>query len=313
MSNQPNRLAWTGLGNIGRGMAKNIIQKGTYTGPLLLHNRTVSKAESFAATFDAGKAKAASSITDCVDNADIVFLCVADDASVEETLTAALKSPAAKGTLFVDCSTIHPDTTNRMQTLVESSGAHFVACPVFGAPPMAEGGTLINVLAGPKPQIDRVLPFCTDVTARAVVNFSDQPCGNATRMKIVGNTFILNMINTLSEGHVLAEKSGLGTENLHAWIEQMFPGPYTAYSNRLMSGDYYQREYPAFTAKLARKDYRHAKALADGCGAKMRGLDVGGQRLQDVVDYAGDKGDIAGIYGAARRESGLDFENQGKK
>lgn len=309
-SQKPPRLAWIGLGNMGRGMIKNIVQKGSYTSPLLIYNRTASKAESFVNTLDSGKTQVAPSIAACVDTADIIFMCVADDASVEESIAEALKSSSAKGKLIVDCSTIHPDTTNRVQQTVEKAGAHFVACPVFGAPPMAESGSLITVLAGPKDQVDRVRPFCKDVMARAEVNFSDQPAGAATRLKIVGNTFILQMIESLSEGHVLAEKSGLGVDNLHAFIEQMFPGPYTAYSNRLRTGDYYKREYPAFTAKLARKDYRHAKDLADSAGVRMKSLDVAGQHLEDVVDYADDKGDIAGVYGAVRRESGLEFENQ---
>lgn len=309
-SQHPPRLAWIGLGNMGNGMVKNIAEKGTYAAPMHIHNRTLSKAETLCSSLEPGKTKVASSIADCVDNADIVLICVADDASVENTINEALKSPSAKGTLIVDCSTIHPDTTNRMQQTVEAAGAHFVACPVFGAPAMAQSGQLITVLAGPRAHVDRVRPFCKDVMARAEVDFSDQPAGAATRLKIVGNTFILHMIESLSEGHVLAEKSGLGVDNLHAFIEQMFPGPYTAYSNRLRSGDYYTREYPAFTAKLARKDYRHAKALADSAGVQMKGLDVAGRHLQDVVDYADDKGDIAGIYGAVRRESGLEFENQ---
>jgi len=40
----------------------------------------------------------------------------------------------------------------------------------------------------------------------------------------------------------LAETSGLGVDNLHKFIELMFPGPYTAYSNRMREGDYFKRE-----------------------------------------------------------------------
>ena len=77
---------------------------------------------------------------------------------------------------------------------------------------------------------------------RANIDFSDQPQGKATLLKIIGNTFILNMVETLSEGHTLAERSGLGNENLHSFIETMFPGPYVAYSGRLLGGDYYKRD-----------------------------------------------------------------------
>lgn len=174
---------------------------------------------------------------------------------------------------------------------------------------MADAGQLVCVLAGPKEQVDRVLPFCKGVMGRAEINYAGQPHGAATRLKIIGNTFILNMVETLSEGHVLAEKSGLGVDNLHAFIETMFPSPYTAYSNRLKSGDYWNREEPAFAATLARKDAGHARSLAESCGVKMKGLEVADAHLKMVVDYAGDKGDIAGVYGAVRTEAGMKFEN----
>ncbi|KAK3704776.1 hypothetical protein LTR37_013607 [Vermiconidia calcicola] len=312
------RLAWIGLGNMGRGMIKNIVEKGTYSAPLLIYNRTSARAEKLAASFPDDKqekVKIAYSIEECVKEADIVFTCVGDDAAVTDTIDTALKVPEVKdgGKLFVDCSTVHPETTNKLAKTINDAGAEFVACPVFGAPAMADSGSLICVLAGPKASVDKVRPFCKGVMGRAEVNYSDQPHGNASRLKIVGNTFILHMVESLSEGHVLAEKSGLGVENLHSFIEVMFPGPYTAYSNRLKSGDYYQREEPAFTAKLARKDFGHAKSLADSAGVRLKGLEVAGQHLQDVVDYAGDKGDIAGVYGAVRKEAGLEFENQEQK
>ena len=49
------------------------------------------------------------------------------------------------------------------------------------------------------------------------------------------------MIETVAEGLVLAEKSELGQENLHKFIEAIFPGPHALYSRRMISGDYYDR------------------------------------------------------------------------
>jgi 3-hydroxyisobutyrate dehydrogenase-like beta-hydroxyacid dehydrogenase len=145
---------------------------------------------------------------------------------------------------------------------------------------------------------------------RADIDYSNQPAGSATLLKVIGNTFILNMCEVLSEGHVLAEKSGLGTSNLHSFIETMFPGPYTAYSNRMLEGDYYQREEPLFHVDLARKDARHALALAESNGCSMPALKVAEQHLVKVKEHLGEKGDIPSIYGAVRQESGLKFENK---
>ena len=92
-------------------------------------------------------------------------------------------------------------------------------------------------------------------------------------MKVVGNTFILHMVEALAEALVLAEKSGLGADSLHAWIDVMYQQPYTSYCNRLKNGDYYLKA-PYFGSRLVRKDYRHAKSLADRYGVQVKGLDV---------------------------------------
>lgn len=107
---------------------------------------------------------------------------------------------------------------------------------------MAERGQLLCVLAGPAAAVAEVKPYCKGVMGRAVIDFSDQLPSKATLLKVIGNTFVVNMIESLAEGHTLAEKSGLGTENLTQFIETIFPGPYMPYSNRLTSGDYYKRD-----------------------------------------------------------------------
>ncbi|MCJ1253796.1 hypothetical protein MMC24_001610 [Lignoscripta atroalba] len=301
------QLAWIGLGNMGRGMCKNLVEKGNLSEPLIIFNRTQQRATDLQSKLPSGKSTVAPTLDEAVANSDIIFTCLGDDAAIQDTIATAIKGDV-KGKLFVDCSTVHPDTTNMLAKSIGAQGAHFVACPVFGAPAMADNGQLVCVLAGPKSDVEKVKPYCRGVMGRAEIDFSDQPQGKATLLKIIGNTFILNMVETLSEGHTLAEKSGLGGENLHNFIETMFPGPYTAYSGRMMAGDYYKREEPLFNVNLARKDARHALNLAKAAGTRMKDVEVADEHLAAVQQHMGSKGDIAGIYGAVRQESGLKFE-----
>ncbi|KAK5009096.1 hypothetical protein BJ546DRAFT_968039 [Cryomyces antarcticus] len=303
------QLAWIGLGNMGRGMCKNLVEKGQLSQPLIIFNRTKKRADDLSAQLGSEKSKVASTIEEAVSASDIIFTCVGDDKAITDTIDTALKAGEVKGKLFVDCSTVHPDTTNALAKTINSKGGEFVACPVFGAPVMADNGQLVCVLAGPAAQVDKVKPFTTGVMGRANIDYSDQPQGAATRLKIIGNTFILNMVETLSEGHTLAEKSGLGSDNLHAFIETMFPGPYVAYSNRLRQGDYHKREEPLFAVDLARKDAGHALSLAKTHGCKLKDVEVADAHLAEVQKHMGRRGDIASIYGAVRQESGLKFEN----
>lgn len=256
-----------------------------------------------------GKTEVIESLTAGVKKADIIFTCVANDAAVKELVKNMLEAEV-RGKLFIDCSTIHPDATESVAKMVHNRGAEFVAAPVFGAPTAADAGQLIAVLAGPKASVDKAKPYFKGVMARAEIDMSGAPCSKATSLKILGNTFIVNMVEQLAEAHVVAEKSGLGTHTLHQFVEVMFPGPYTAYSQRMLSGDYYLRKEPLFGVDLARKDAGHAKDIARSAGARMLSVETADAHLEKVKHHSGEKGDIAGIYGAVRNEAGLKFENQ---
>ena len=289
-------------------MCKNIIEKGGLDKPLVIFNRTKKRAVDLNQKLTLGKSTVASTIEEAVSKSDIIFTCVGDDAAVHETIDSALKGNV-KGKLFVDCSTVHPDTTNALAKKITDCGAEFVACPVFGAPAMADNGQLICILAGPKAATEKVIPYTKGVMGRAIIDFGGQPCEKATTLKIIGNTMILNMVESLSEANVLAETSGLGSGNLNKFVEIMFPGPYTAYLGRMISGDYHKREQPLFAVDLARKDAKHAKDLAKATGAQMMSVEVADMHLAAVKEHMGERGDIAGIYGAVRQEAGLNFEN----
>jgi len=302
------QVAWIGLGNMGRGMCKNLVEKGQLDKPLIIFNRTTSRAEDLSKSLPSGKSTVSPSIADVVSKSDIIFTCVGDDAAIKETIDTAIKD-GASGKLFVDCSTVHPDTTEGLAEKIVAAGGEFVACPVFGAPAMADQGQLVCVLAGPKESVEKVKPYTKGVIGRANIDFGGQPTGKATLLKVIGNTFILNMIETIAEGHVLAEKSGLGNDNLHQFIETMFPGPYTSYSGRMLSGDYHKREEPLFAVDLARKDAGHAMELAKRAGTRLKDIEVADAHLEQVKSHKGASGDIAAIYGAVRQEAGLRFEN----
>lgn len=289
-------------------MTKNIVEKAKLDQPLILFNRTEQVAVEQSNKLPEGKTEVAESVQDGVSKADIIFTCLSNDAAVESTVAEALKV-SLKGKVIVECSTIHPDTTEKLAKLVVDAGGEFVAAPVFGAQAMAEGGQLIGVLAGPAASVEKVRPYFKGVMARAEILMSDEPCRNATTLKVIGNTFVLNMVEQLSEGHVLAEKTGLGTKHLQTFVEMMFPGPYAAYSGRMLSGDYYKRDPPAFGIDLAKKDARHAKNLAKAAGMTLQNVETGDKHMDVVKELRGEKGDLAGIYGAVRHEAGLPYEN----
>ncbi|KAK9458768.1 NAD binding domain of 6-phosphogluconate dehydrogenase-domain-containing protein [Lipomyces oligophaga] len=290
-----------------QGMVANIASKGKLGSPLLLWNRTVSKADAFAAS--KANISVASSIHEAVSKSDIIFSCVSNDAAVEDLYSSVLSTPGGiKGKIFAECSTIHPDTTRSVCSKATDAGAKFVAAPVFGAPAMANAGLLVFVLSGSKEGITAISPFLDGVMGRMSIDLSDDPdVGKATTLKVIGNTVILGMVESLSEGHVLAEKSGVGCANFEKFIAALFgQSPYLPYSKRLTTGDYV-REEPLFAAELASKDARHALSLAKAAGTTMPIVETAAANLKEVEAKQGAKGDIAGIYGIVREHAGLPF------
>ena len=74
------------------------------------------------------------------------------------------------------------------------------------------------------------------------IDFSGEEPIKAALLKVIGNIFIVNMIETLAEGHVFAEKTGLGVENLQKFLSAIFPNPYMIHSKKMSTGNYYGKE-----------------------------------------------------------------------
>lgn len=113
---------------MGRGMCKNLVEKGSLSSPLILFNRTQTRADKLASELGSGKTRVVSTVAEAVKEADIIFTCVGDDAAIRKTVDTILDGDV-KGKLIVDCSTVHPDTTDELAKKIVAEGAEFVASP----------------------------------------------------------------------------------------------------------------------------------------------------------------------------------------
>jgi 3-hydroxyisobutyrate dehydrogenase-like beta-hydroxyacid dehydrogenase len=166
------------------------------------------------------------------------------------------------------------------------------------------------VPAGPKSAIDKLRPYTTGVMGRAEIPFDDKPYESSLKLKLLGNAFIINMVTVLGEGLTLGEKVGIGPDPVKQFVDIIFGGVYSAYAERMVKGVYWQMDEPLFSADNARKDAGHAMNMARAAGVDLKLAEVSDEYLKVVADHAGgSKGDIAGIYGAVRKQSGLKYEN----
>ncbi|KAM0254484.1 hypothetical protein ACHAQJ_006766 [Trichoderma viride] len=311
------RVAWIGLGNIGRGMSLNIAKKGPQLGSLILYNRTTSRATAHAMKIG-NQATVAATLAEVVIQADLIFICVGDDDALDAIASGILDDRSIQdlaNKTFVDCSTVHPNMSRKMEAAFNARGADFVACPVFGAPHMAITGQLVVVPAGKFSAIQKVRPFFDGVVAKKTIDLSsgqgdDIDVGRALTLKVLANTFILNTVGVLAESLVAAELSGLGVEPLKEWLGLFAPVPFMNYAERMTSGQYCQLEEPLSRANLARKDLKHASGIAKEGGMHMQILEVMDSLLQGVELESGQNGDVAAVYGVIRKRAGITFKNQ---
>lgn len=129
-------MQWTGLAWFcfwwltvcRQGMCSNLVEKGNLDKPLIIFNRTQKRADDLSAKLPAGKSTVVSTVEEAVKKSDIIFTCVGDDKAINETIHAALANDVT-GKLFVDCSTVHPETTDALAKRISAKGAGFVASP----------------------------------------------------------------------------------------------------------------------------------------------------------------------------------------
>ena len=141
------RIAFLGMGIMGRPMAANLVKAGH---EVTVWNRTPGK--------DVAGAKTASTPADAVKEKDVVWMCVSDTKAVEQVLFGQNGAAQAlqKGTVVVDSSTISPSASVKFAGRVRERGCDFLDAPVTGSKNGAEAGTLIFIVGGKEQTITRI-------------------------------------------------------------------------------------------------------------------------------------------------------------
>lgn len=272
---------------MGAPMARRLAEAGN---DVRAWNRTREKAESLAdvATVTDTPAQA-------VDGADIVLTMLLDAAAVREVITAA--APHA-GRVWLQMSTVGEDVEDLI-TLAEERGLDFVDAPVLGTKPTAEQGALTVIAASRAVDQGRVAPLFDAVGGRTV--WLDEP-GQASRLKLVINTWVIGLLGVLGDTIALAEALDVDPA---AFMDTIEGGAVGAPYARLKGTKMVDRDYAAqFPAAGARKDLGLILEAADRAGLPAR---VTGA-VRDAFDAAIGAGhrdeDMAAVVEASRPPSG---------
>ncbi|MGV2103123.1 NAD(P)-dependent oxidoreductase [Rhizobium sp. 21-4511-3d] len=252
MSANNETVGFVGVGLMGHGMAKNIVEKG-YPLTVIAHRRR----EAVDDLVSRGAAEA-SSLPELAERSTIIFLCLTSSSEVAAAVER-MKSGLKAETVIVDCSTSDPTITVKIAHDLAAQGIKFIDAPLSRTPKEAWAGTLDCMVGADPETFERVKPVI-ETWAGKIVHIGG--VGDGHRMKLVNNFISLGMGALFAEAFVLARKSGIPAEKFDGVIRggRMDCGFYQTFIAYSLTGD---KTAHRFTLANAYKDLRYAENMAN--------------------------------------------------
>jgi 3-hydroxyisobutyrate dehydrogenase-like beta-hydroxyacid dehydrogenase len=253
------RVGFIGVGLMGHGMAKNILEKG--------HALTVLGHRNRQPVDDLLKRGAAEAKTpaDVARRSDIVFLCVTASPQVEDIVFRkdGLLDGIGSGTIIADSSTAEPTSTMKVAAAIADRGGRFVDTPLVRTPKEAEEGRLVVMTGGDQATIDEIRPVL-QTFAEVIVHAG--PVGAGHKLKLINNFLALAVAASVAEAIATAMKSGV---DLRALTDIATSGGADSVMLRRFSKYYLEGDdsMAKFAISNACKDLRYYTHLAESTPA----------------------------------------------
>ncbi|MBE5074849.1 3-hydroxyisobutyrate dehydrogenase [Erythrobacteraceae bacterium E2-1 Yellow Sea] len=193
------KIAFIGLGNMGGGMAANLVKAGHQVNAFDLSEAALAAAsDNGCATYtDAAEA---------VQGVEAVVTMLPNGAIVKSVYSDSVIGKTPEGAILLDCSTIDVATAREVIAMAEGAGYDMVDAPVSGGIAAANGGTLTFMVGGSETAFSRAEPIL-QAMGKAVIHAGD--AGNGQAAKICNNMLLgIHMIGTC-EAFAMAQKLGL--------------------------------------------------------------------------------------------------------
>ena len=205
-SAQP-KVGFIGVGLMGHGMAKNILEKGY---PLTILGHKNRKPVTDLVKRGAVEAKSPKALAEAC---DVVFLCVTGTPQVEDLVQRAdgLKAGAHKGLIIVDCSTSIPQSTLALAAELKPLGVRFIDVPLGRTPRDAEAGKLNAMVGCDKKTLKEIRPIL-EAWAENIIHVGG--VGDGHKIKLINNFVAMGYASLYAEALTTAAKSGLKLESL---------------------------------------------------------------------------------------------------
>ncbi len=183
---------------MGAPMAQRLIAAGF---KVTVWNRTPQKTEALVVQ----GARFAGSAKEAVQDAAIVISMLADGPAVAEVLLAGGVADAmAQGALFIDMSSIPPQTARHHATLLAARGIDALDAPVSGGVVGAAAGTLAIMAGGKAEAFERAAPVFRALGRATRVG----PAGSGALAKLANQMIVGITIGAVAEALLLVEAGG---------------------------------------------------------------------------------------------------------
>lgn len=246
-------VAFLGLGIMGSRMAANVRAAGH---DVVVWNRTREKAEAVGEPVAATPAEAAA-------QAEVVISMVVDGPQVEAVLLGedGAAHGAGPGTLFVDMSTISPQTARSVAERLAAKDMAFLDAPVTGSSPAAEAGTLTIMAGGPEAEFERARPLL-EAMGKFVLHVG--ATGQGQMLKLINNSVAAANAVTLAQALVVARATDV---DLDALAQVMAAGSGGSKMADLKTGPMREHDYATlFKTAHMLKDVRHCLEEGQAAG-----------------------------------------------
>ena len=252
-------VGFVGLGIMGRGMARNLLQAGF---ELRVWNRTASRIDELV---DA-EAVAADSPAELASQCDIIIVCVSDTPDVQAVILGenGIIHGAQSGALVIDTSTISPRATREIAERLAQHGVHMLDAPISGGSEGAAKGTLSIMVGGESAQMERAMPVFSAMGEK-ITHVGGTGAGQM--VKLVNQILVVGNALAMCEALVFAQAGGLDLEKTLAAVSDGAAGSWmlTMRGPQILERDW----SPGFTIDLQQKDVRLALVAADELGVPV--------------------------------------------
>jgi 3-hydroxyisobutyrate dehydrogenase len=196
------KIAFIGLGNMGGGMAANLVKAGHVVHAYDLSAAALAQAKTAGCVpFD--------SIRAAVAGVDAVVSMLPNGAIMDSVYGQDVIGFAPVSALLLDCSTIDVMTAKSVAAAAADAGYAMVDAPVSGGIAAAHGGTLTFMVGGTAEAFARAEPILSAM-GKAVIHAGNAGAGQAA--KICNNMILGATMIATCEGFAMAEKLGLNLQ-----------------------------------------------------------------------------------------------------